>query len=57
MMACHHLRGGIWGSVWWSPHVATTLRGEIRGYAQRQPPTGVGNYIAFCHHPLQAEYR
>ena len=37
------------GAIWHAPHVATTPRGEIRGYAQRQPPTGVGNYIAFCH--------
>ena len=36
----------IWDAVWWSPHVADTPVGEIRGYAQRQPPTGVGNYIA-----------
>ena len=36
----------IWDAVWWSPHVADTPVGEIRGYAQRQPPTGVGNYLA-----------
>ena len=40
----------IWDAVWWSPHVADTPVGEIRGYAQRQPPTGVGNYLAFGPH-------
>ena len=37
-------------SVKRSPHVADTPVGEIRGYAQRQPPTGVGNYLAFGPH-------
>ena len=40
MTACHRLRGGFWGAVWWSPHVATTPRGEIRGYARLQPLAG-----------------
>ena len=40
----------IWDAVGWSPHVADTPVGEIRGYAQRQPPTGVGNYLAFGPH-------
>ena len=30
----------IWDAVWWSPHVADTPVGEIRGYAQRQPLPG-----------------
>ena len=46
MTACHHLRGGILGRRLWPPHVADTPVGEIRGYAQHQPPTGVGNYLA-----------
>ena len=57
MTACHHLRGGILGCRLWSPHVADTPVGEIRGYAQRQPPTGVGNYLAFGHHLPTAESR
>ena len=47
----------IWDAVWWSPHVADTPVGEIRGYAQRQPPTGVGNYLAFGHHLPTAEWQ
>ena len=47
----------IWDAVLWSPHVADTPVGEIRGYAQRQPPTGVGNYLAFGHHLPTAESR
>ena len=50
MTACHHLRGGILGRRLWPPHVADTPVGEIRGYAQRQPPTGVGKYLAFGPH-------
>ena len=40
--APHHLRGAIWsGAIWHAPHVATTPRGEIRGFARRQPPPGL----------------
>ena len=28
------------GAIWHAPHVATTPRGEIRGYAQLPPPPG-----------------
>ena len=39
--ASHHLRGAIWGDTTTpSPHVATTPRGEIRGYARLQPLAG-----------------
>ena len=39
--APHHLRGAIWvGHHRPPPHVATTQRGEIRGYAQLQPLAG-----------------
>ena len=30
----------IWGAVWWSPPVADTPVGEIRGYARLQPLAG-----------------
>ena len=30
----------IWDAVWWSPHVADTQVGEIRGYARLQPLAG-----------------
>ena len=30
-----------WDTTTPSPHVATTPRGEIRGYARRQPPPGL----------------
>ena len=33
----------------WSPHVATTPRGEIRGYARLPPPAGVAEMSAFGH--------
>ena len=29
------------GAIWHAPHVATTPRGEIRGFARRQPPPGL----------------
>ena len=32
-----------------SPHVATTPRGEIRGYARLPPPAGVAEMSAFGH--------
>ena len=40
--APHHLRGAIWvGHHRPPPHVATTQRGEIRGYAQLPSPPGI----------------
>ena len=38
------------GAIWHAPHVATTPRGEIRGFAQLPPPAGVAEMHASGHH-------
>ena len=36
------------GAIWHAPHVASPTRGEIRGFARRQPPPGLEK----CTHPV-----